>query len=86
MATTVTHQPPGGQYIKVVNGTTNDFLLQNIGATNSPVMIRWGTTQPASTANGHILHRGEAVVRNGLTGNVYAIGLTGDTVVAVTEE
>lgn len=84
MGDTVKHQPSSNQYIKVVSGTANDFLLQNIG--KSPVMIIWGTTVPAASAKGHVLQKDESVLRNGLSGSIYARAVNGDGIVVSTEE
>lgn len=86
MATTVKHQPPSNRYVLVINGTSNDFLLSNVGREKTNVMIAWASSEPAASLPGHVLRPGEAVIRNGLTGQVWARGMTKDCVVAATEE
>lgn len=83
MATTNKFQPNSNEYIEVVNGTTNDFLIQ---AVTGKIYVAWGTSVPAADTLGYILNPGEGVLRNGLTGKVYARGVTGNTRVVVTEE
>ena len=82
MATTVKHQPPTNQYIVVVNSTSDDFFLQNVG--QEAVMIVWAASVPAADTKGHILQPGESVVRDLFTGLVYARSITRETVVVVT--
>lgn len=84
MATTKI-QPGSSQYVLAVSGTSNEFLLQNVSKTNTPIMIVWADAQPAAGTTGHYLYPGDAIGRNGITGQVYAIGVTGDAIIAVTE-
>lgn len=84
MATTVKHQPPTHQYITVVNSTTEEFFIQNIG--HYPVYVIWANTVPAADSKGHVLQPGDAVIRGGFTGNLYARSITKDSIVAVTVE
>lgn len=87
MAITVKQQPPTNQYILVVAGTSNEFFLQNVSRNRkASCSIVWGTSVPAADTVGHILEVGDGVVRNSMTGNLYARGLTTDVVLAVTEE
>ena len=84
MATTTSFTLSGDEYTEVVAGTSNDFLLQNLGWVKCEVV--WAASLPADSASGHILLYGGAVVRNGLTGKVYAKAMNGSSVVMVTEE
>ncbi len=86
MATTVKHQPNTSSYIEVINGTTNEFLLQNISKSKAPVSIVWAASQPAADAEGHLLTPGDALTRNSLTGKVFARATTVDALIAATEE
>lgn len=86
MATTGKHQPGSNEYIQVVSGTTNAFLLQNASKDKTVVSVIWGTSVPAPDDPGHPLQPGDALTRASLNGNVYARGLTGDATVVVTEE
>lgn len=87
MATTASFEPSNSAYTEVVAGTTNDFLLQNVGWTRGAIVVVFAASLPAAGAVGHALQPGEAVVRNGLTGKVYAKSLSANSgLVMVTEE
>lgn len=84
MAVTLDYQPNSDAYDEVVSGTTNDFLLEVNGP--GPAIILWASSQPASNAKGHLLTKGSAITRGGLTEKVWARGVNGPTNVIVTEE
>lgn len=86
MATTVHHNPSSNQFIPVSSSTSAEFFLQNVSKTNTAVMVVWASAVPAADTIGHVLQPGDSLNRNSLTGTVYARGMTGDAVVAMTEE
>ena len=86
MAVTNKHQPNTSSYIEVINGTTSEFLLQNVSKTKAPVHIVWAASQPQADTIGHLLYPGDALVRNGLTGKVFSRATTTDAIIAATEE
>ena len=86
MATTVKHQPNPSTYIEVINGTTNEFLLQNTSKNKAPVHIVWADDVPADSTEGHILLPGDALTRNSLTGKVFARAAVTDAIIIATEE
>ena len=86
MATTVKHQPNTATYIEVINGTTNEFLLQNTSKNRAPVHIVWAAAQPAADTEGHLLTPGDALTRNSLAGKVFARATTTDALIIATEE
>jgi len=86
MASTVKHQPSTSEYILVISGTTNEFLLQNVSTGNTAVYIVWAAALPVGSTIGHLLRPGDGLTRNSLTGQVFARALTADAIVAATEE
>ncbi len=84
MATTTSYQPGNDAFLVVVDNTSDDFFLQNIGP--GTAVIVWAASLPAATAVGHPIQAGEAVVRGGYTGKVYARSLSGTATIVVTDE
>lgn len=87
MATTTHHQPPTNKYILIVSGSTGEFFLQNTSkSAKASCMLIWATSVPAADEQGHVLKVGEAVIRNSLTGMVYARAMTTDCTLTATVE
>jgi hypothetical protein len=85
--TTAAVRPTSGEYVEVVSGTTNVFFIQNVSPKlKACCMVRWGSALPAPNDVGYVLEVGDSIVRGGLTGKVYARGMTSDVLLAVTEE
>lgn len=86
MATTTHHQPNSSEYRLVVSGSGSEFFLQNASKNKAVASVVWGVSVPAADTQGHPVKPGQGLVRNGLIGQVYARGLTGDVTIVVTEE
>ena len=61
---------------QIVATTSQAFILENASSYN--VQVNFNTALPSVDAAYHTLKAGEAILRMGLTGNVYVRGSEGD--------